>query len=196
MIASYEQTFAANSPVRMRNAFRFFRLISAPLPVTIEFGRGGRLEEKIESIDAGVYFRARPGSDDYTVLRITNPSTQAVKWVLADDEAGYDRAFGTVSVDSLVASSGVAHTNTQKTATVPSSQMLAANASRKYLSVQVPSGAAAGIAIRTDGGVAAADATSIEILPGESYTPLVAPIGIINMIRIGAADIAFNVTEG
>lgn len=98
MILSYEQTFAANAPVRIRTAFRFFRLISAPAAVTIEFGRGGRLEEKIESIDAGVWFRARPGSPDYAILKITNPGLQAVKWVLADDDAGYDRAFGSVSI--------------------------------------------------------------------------------------------------
>lgn len=198
MIKSYSQTFDQNTPLRMRTAFRFFRLLSAPLPVTIEFGRAGALTDMIESIDAGVYFRARPGSDDYTILKITNPSLQAVKFVLADDDAGFDRAFGTVSVDSIAALSGVAETNTLGSATAASVLLSAANLSRKYCSLQVPSGAAAGVWIRTDGGAATSAAPSIEILPGQTWAPLVPPTGQINVIRdAGAgANIAFSWTEG
>lgn len=91
---------------------------------------------------------------------------------------------------------GVTLTPNTKTAAAASAQALAANASRKVLKVQLQSSAVNSIFIHSNGGPAVADTTCWELLPGQSWEPIVPPTGAIFVIRNGGVDIPFHVEEG
>lgn len=184
---------------------RWFELFSQVNPVNVRaYDNQGQMIANESQVSVG--FRIdRRGTDDkgrqlrpFARIEIDTTGNEAVGFFYSDGTTGY------VSRTDIADRTGrqlghlspAAHTNSAKTATNASAVMLAANASRSYLQVQVPSNQPAGIRIRTDGGVAVDDNTSIEILPGQSYAPLVPPSGAINVIRKGGVDILFNVTEG
>jgi hypothetical protein len=177
---------------------RYFRLLSTVNSVDVEIGIGGQLAARLIAVSAGAWVKIPENRRPFTEIKITTGANENVKAVVSDGEVGYDLAGADVTDRAgrqLGTLSGAAHTPASKVAGAASSQMLAANGSRRYLAVQVPDTAAAAIAINTGGGTAVADTTCTKINPGEMFEPAVPPTGAINMIRFGGADITFHVIE-
>lgn len=146
--------------------------------------------------DTLTYLVGPEGADSYNILA----AAAVIGHVIVDNEVEIKNDVGNpVPVNGTItvaaAPVGSAHVNAKKTATNASAAALAANAARKYLSMQNPSDTEY-VYFRTDGGSAVADATSHKLYPGQSYEPRVAPVGAINIIRGGAVNVDITVTEG
>ncbi len=132
----------------------------------------------------------------FKAIRITNEEAAGtITGELLIGEGGFDddRISGSVSVSAAIP--GVAHTTAKKTVTNASGTMLAANASRAYLFIQNQS-ATGVLYIKTDGGTAVADATCVQLNPGDVYEPSVPPTGAISAIGSIASNPDIHVIEG
>lgn len=156
-------------------------------------------------LNAGAPFsgvRISGGDPDDTIQVLVGPSDAyaresaaqvVIGHVIVDNEVEVKNDAGNpLAVTGNVKAAG--HTNAKVTAGAASADALAANAARKYLSIQNPSDTEY-VYFRTDGGVAVADATAHKLYPGQSYEPAVPPTGKITCIRGGVVDVDFTVTE-
>ncbi len=70
---------------------RFFRLLSTVNPVDVRLHTAGPTSLALQ-VEKGFYSR-----EPFDKISITTGASESVKFVVADDEAGYDRSFTTVS---------------------------------------------------------------------------------------------------
>lgn len=77
--------------------FRYFKLLYAPLPVTIRWGVNG-CTNQLTNVLPGRGFRAAPGEPDFGRLEIINPVNQLIIAEFSDGDSINDRVVGEVSV--------------------------------------------------------------------------------------------------
>lgn len=99
-----------------------------------------------------------------------------------------------VTGGSTAPPTGVTYTQLNKTVTNSSASLLASNASRKYLQVQ-NFDASGIIYVRCDGN-AATTTTSVVITAGETWAPLIPPVGACAAIGSIASNANVATTEG
>jgi hypothetical protein len=166
----------------------YFKLLAATIACDVELWNGGRRVLDARSSSQGFYQRT-----DFDKVVITPTSgTPAITFLAAGDEGGNDSLSGSVGISSPAI--GVAHSPSAQVAGAASAQILAANASRRYLAIQNQS-ATEDAYVHTNGGPAAVNSTSTRIRPGETWEPPVAPTGAIFAIRGAAANVDLNVIE-
>lgn len=96
-ITTIEQTIAADASgayrLILKLSGRYFRLLETVNPVDIQLGRGGKASEKLEGVEAGAWARIPAAAEPFDTIVITAAGAEAVKFVISDGEAGYDRLF-------------------------------------------------------------------------------------------------------
>lgn len=159
-----QQTFTAGQTVRQDGAGTFFRLLRTTGEVDIVFYRRGAEVARAEGMEAGYSENIPEGFD---ALLIASASGQEVKWATRQGgEIRYDRIIGNVVVDNQASANGD-FSNTAKTITTTEGQVLAANASRRYLLIQNKDNTG-NIYIKFGAG-AATVANGLKLEPGEAY---------------------------
>lgn len=166
-----------------------------PVDVVLYDGDGNVLAREPQA-QGGDYWDRRD-KIPFSRFEITTGALEAVTFVVSDAEGGTKRVSADVAdrpSRQLGTLNGAAHANNAKVAGAASAQALAANPLRKYLGIQNQD-AVEKIFVRTDGGVAAPNSTSMRVDPGLLWEPPVPPTGQINIIRGGGVDVAVQVTE-
>ena len=151
--------------------------------------------------DSGESVTLKPGQSilterPFSKIDLTNKmgvASLAGTLVIGAGQLNDSNVQGTVTV--LATTNNGAHVNTKVTVAAASTLLRAAVAAPRHLLIQVPDTAAQPVWIRTDGGVAVADATAIKLRPGDSYEPAMIPTGQINAIS-GAGNIDVQITTG
>lgn len=158
---TYSQSITGGQFVRMNTPGTFFRLLSSSAPVDVRFYRNGAEVASASGMEAGY---AEDFTEAFDAIEIATASTQTPKWaVRLGGSIRYDRMAGIVDVSNV----GGDFTNTPETVTNADSQMLPANAARRYLLIQNKDGAGS-IFIKFGAG-AATVANGLRIGPGGSY---------------------------
>lgn len=141
----------------------FFRLLDATGPVDITFYSQGKEVSEAENIGEGFAEKFRSGTFDR--VRITSATTQALQFVIRlGADVFYDKPpTGAVTIANV----NGAFSQSQKTVTNASGQLLAANAQRRYLLIQ--NNDSGGAIYVTLDGTAATTAKGIKIDAGASY---------------------------
>lgn len=141
----------------------FFRLLEASGPVDITFYSQGKEVSEAENIGEGFAEKFRTGQFDR--VRITSATTQALQFVIRlGADVFYDKPpTGSVTVENVNGD----FSQSQKTVTNASGQLLAANAARRYLLIQ--NNDSGGDIYVTLDGTAATTAKGIKITAGGSY---------------------------
>lgn len=178
----------------------YFELLAVVNPVDVVlYAEGDRVIARDENVSTG-YFHERRGLEPFVRVEITTDANEEVTFLHTDGTSG---SRGSTDVSDRagrqlgIVSQAGAHTHTAPNAGAAAANALAANTNRKYLLVQNPSTARTSIWVRCDGTAASAAAGSIELLPGGSYEPRVAPTGAVSIINGDAgANIAVTVVEG
>lgn len=184
---------------------RYFEILSAPAAVDVkiyvEDGAGGeRLVGSESSIDAGFFHIRAIGNvllEPFSRIEITNSVSQATKFLFSDGLSGNRSVPADITDDAtriLGTLAPAAFTTAKKTVTNASGTLLAANTARKYLFIQNQS-ATGVIYIKCDGATAVADATGIQLQPGDVYEPAVPPTGLIAAIGSIASNPDVHVIE-
>jgi hypothetical protein len=162
-------TITAGQTVEFFEPGDFFRVMEADNPLTVIFYSAGKEVARADGVLEGYAERFRGGQFDR--VWVSSATTQVLQLVtrLGNDVA-YDKAptgatTVTNTVTVVVEPDPVAQA--QRTVTNASAQMIAANATRRYLFVQ--NNDATGVIYLNVAGAAATVANGIRILPGESF---------------------------
>lgn len=157
-------SLASGTAWQIEGAGNFFRLLSTSGAVRVEFYRNGSLVSVTDNVHAGFW---RESAKPFDRVRLTNMSggTNTLEVVIDSDRIGYDR----VSISGNIIAQAKNGTPTQAAATVTTAaaNLLAANASRRYMLIQNKD-AAGNIWINLQG-TAATQTNGIKIGPGQSY---------------------------
>ncbi len=153
-------TFAAGESRLFHLSGSYFELIDAPATVDVVLtdvngAQRGRM------IAAEASFNLK--NTEFDTIQLTSATAQTVRFAYGSGEAGTRRAAGSVNI----ANTAGAFTQSQKTVTNASAQLLASNTTRRYLLIQ--NNDAAGILYVTLDGTAATAAKGIQIPAGGSY---------------------------
>lgn len=195
MIKTLSQAYAAGVPVKYSIPASNFRLLTLSLaaPVTIRFYKNGSVvSEAVDMLD-GFAQEDQP----FDAVEIVSATAQTVVVVIADGHVKYDRFSGSVSVTNFPAAVAVngPMSNAGKTVTNASAQLLAANASRRFLMIQNKD-AAGNIFVTLDGS-AATTANGVKIVPGGSLIlDIYTPTGAVMAIGDIASNANIVVVEG
>lgn len=94
---TYSQTLAAGSTLPIHATIKFFRIISAPDPVTVRFWRHGAQISIAEAVGVGFWSKPRTAFDR---VEIYSATAQTLSVVVGDGDGGYDRmsVYGQVEV--------------------------------------------------------------------------------------------------
>jgi hypothetical protein len=157
------KTLAASEAWEVREAGRFFRLLSSAGPVKLDFYRNGSFLSSIENVQGGIW---RESQEVFDRVRITDQSggSNAVEVLIDSEHVGYDRLSISGNVTSQPANG--APSQAAVTVTNVNASMLAANANRRWLLIQNKSASGA-IYISFNG--AATAANGIKLSPGQSW---------------------------
>lgn len=154
-------SMTAAGSVEFNEPGRFFRLLSATDAVDVFFYRQGQEIARAEGITGGY---AESFDQVFDRFKITSSAAQSVQFV---SRLGSSVSFDTPPNGNVtVTNVNGAFSNAQKTVTNASGQVLAANASRRYLLIQ-NNDTAGNVFVRLDG-VAATVSTGIKLVPGAS----------------------------
>lgn len=171
----------AGVPLTLDLIGNYFHLLETTSGVDIEFMRGGAVVSTSLNMEFG--FFAKP-SDGFTQLSFTSAANQPVKIAVGIGDGGYNRMTGTVQI---LESRGV-YTQSQKTVTSASAELLAANLLRNVAVIQ--NNDASGSVYVTLDGTAATVAKGLKIAPGGVLVldkfPPVAAINAIGSIASNA----------
>lgn len=130
-----KNTLAGGGGWEIHEAAGFFRLLSTTGVVKVSFFRNGSLVSEVENVSGGFW---RRGPIDRVIILDQSAASNTVEVMQDVQEVGYDRSAGSVSVTGqvLVANDDFAFGQTQSTVTTTAANLLAANASRRYLMIQ------------------------------------------------------------
>lgn len=185
---TYTEDFTAGQVKKWTDAGNYLRIMKASAPVDVRLYRGGRVLAIAEQVNASFYAKPEGGFD---AVELVSATAQTVKIGIADGEGGENVLSGTVSIQN----NNGALSNTQKTVTNASAQLLAANANRRYLLIQNKD--TAGKVYVNLGGAAATVGNGLLIPPGGSYVAeIFAPTGAIFAIGDIASNANVVVVEG
>lgn len=154
----YTLTIAANQSQNLLVNGQFFKLLSVTGAVTIESSFG-----KLEGLISGQGLENTP----FNTLLLTDASgaSNTIK-ILIGDENFIDGFTGNIAITANKVAQSSSYTNTARTVTNASAQMIAANAARQYLLIQNKDG---GGNIFINFGSAATLANGIRIVPGGNF---------------------------
>lgn len=182
----YEFTLAGNASRRIQVAGRYFKILAADgeLSVTAPFGT-------LSPLTSGQGLENTP----FNELYVTDVSgvSNTIRIVVASEKF-IDGSLGDVAVTSTKAPTLANVTSAAANVTNASGNLLAANATRQYLFVQ--NNDSTGIVYLNLAGAVATAANSIKLMPGESFEPPYAPVGVITAIGSIAANGNVIVVEG
>lgn len=158
-----ETPFTAGERKEFYDPGDFFRLLAATDPVTVTFYRNGAEVAEADHVGEGYAEKFRlEGFDRFAIVSATAQTLQFVA------RLGNDVLYDTPPTgDVQVTNVNGAFTQSQKTVTNASAQLLAANAQRRYLLIQ--NNDASGDVYINLTGVAATTANGIKIAAGGSY---------------------------
>lgn len=164
----------------------YFELLSTVNPVDLKFfdAKGDVISDE-RQVSAGQWVDRRGNGPDgkplthFVRFEITTGASEAVKFTATDGTSG--SRVAPTAITSNVQPLGLSHIQAKVAVTNASGTLLAANATRRFVSVQNPS-AAGNIWIRTDGAAAVADATCFKVEPGQVWEPIVPPLAAIKAI--------------
>ncbi len=158
-----QTTIAAGERKEYYDPGDFFRLLAATNPVTVTFYRNGAEVAEAEGVGEGYAEKFRV--DGFDRFAIESATTQTLKFVA---RLGNDVAYDTPpNGDVTITNVNGAFTQSQKTVTNASGQLLAANAQRRYLLIQ--NNDASGDIFVNLTGAAATTGNGIKIAAGGSY---------------------------
>lgn len=191
------QNLAAGVPLEINDKGDFFRILgSAAEDLTVSFLKAGREIGRAEAVGAGYWERI-----DFDEVIVTSTAGGLVRVVTREGaEVGYDRAVGAVNVTGTITTqvANGAFSNSGPAVSAGGSQLLPANANRRYLLVQNNHGTQ-NVWVRVDGsglniateGVKLGPGASLEI-QGRAPTGSVHAITTVNI----AAGAGVVVVEG
>lgn len=152
------QSVVAGTPATFGSG-RVFNLLQASNPVSITLEtkstRGGQTNvRKFTNIPAGSKFTLRPGDQDWTFLRLSSAVNQSVTLFVGDDDMTFSNAVTVtgVAVVSINPSSTVADQAPINPTVTGQHTLIAANATRKRVTVYADPTNTATVYIRTAGG--------------------------------------------
>lgn len=193
---TFQQTFTGATTWKLAVPGSYFTILDCTNAVSVRFYLGGKKLDlgEISSLLAGLEVLPKKNDAlgyafDHVEVDVSGADTVTIG--IGNGEARYNRSAGTVSVSNV----NGAFTNTNQTVGVASAQLLAANASRRYLLIQNLH-ASQRIWVTLDG-TAATTAKGILILAGGSYECQgYAPTGAIYAIGETGANAAVVTVEG
>lgn len=176
----------------------FFMLIDTTAPLDVSLVRGGVIQEKAESVEAGFKATGRAenesnGARYFDEARLISATTQTVKVGVSDGSGGYDRALGEVTSEPKLTQSAAAPVGID--ALVTNGVCFAGNVARaavaaEYPHVQLFNPAASGKTLYIDG-LVMSKGTSGAIYVGRYDTALITLSGNgVNQEFGGAASVA------
>jgi hypothetical protein len=115
------ETFTASKSWQLTG--HFFRLLSTVSPVDVFLHKTGQPASVARAVEKGFYSR-----EEFDKITIVTSASEAVKFVIADEEAGYDRSFTTVAQASQLTNAPEVTVGNGAAA-----EALAAAASRTYI---------------------------------------------------------------
>lgn len=175
----YDFTIPANGVYRLLVAGDYFKLMTAAGAVNVQAEWG-----ELRGLLAGQGLEATPFG--YLVFTDVSGASNPVR-VFVGDEKFIDGLGGTVNVGTNAVPKSAAFSNTAKTVTNASAQLLAANAARQYLLIQNQD--PSGILWIGFGAGAVTTANGVRIIPGGAYEL----VGVCSTQAIQAiGDIASN----
>jgi hypothetical protein len=138
---------------------RIFNVLQASSPVSIiletKSTRGGQTNvRKFSNIPAGSKFTLKPTDEDWTYLRLTSAVNQSVTLFVGDDDMTFSNAVTVtgVAVVSVNPSSTVADTAPISPSATGQHPLVAANATRKRVTIYADPANTATVYIRVAGG--------------------------------------------
>lgn len=192
----FNETLAAGAAgaKEINEAGDFLRVLSAVAEdLTLVFYKDGREVGQVQAIGAGYSEQVA-----FDRVRVTSTAGGAVAIVTRmGARVLYDKPVGSVTVAGTITAQDANGAFTQAAATVnaATTQLLAANASRRYLQIQ-NNDAALTIYVTLDG-TAATTAKGLKLGPGQSLEIQGrAPTGAINAINSSGSNTAVVVVEG
>jgi len=133
MSGTLSQALGAGQVWQLQTGGDYFRLISAPSSVNVDFYRGGAKVSQAVGMDTGFYCQPEGGFDR---VDITSPVAQTVKIMILDGDGGYDHF--NVDLTSSLANLAIAQAATVSDSApvvvgVAATALVAANSARKGL---------------------------------------------------------------
>lgn len=133
MSGTLSQQLTAGQVWQLQTGGSYFRLVSAPAAVNVDFYRAGAKISQAVGMDTGFYCMPEGGFDR---VDIASPTAQTVKIMLLDGDGGYDRfnvditsALANLAIAQAVAVTDAAAVSVGVAATL----LVAANSARKGL---------------------------------------------------------------
>ena len=154
--ATYQFDIPANGSFRLLATGQFFRIISALGTVNVNTANAN-----LKGLNTGDGQEKTPF--DFILFTDTTGATNTVKVVVAD-QAFLNSPQNNTAITANKTTISASFTNTQKTVTNASAQLLAGNTARQYLLIQ--NNDPTGIIYVSFGATAATANTGIRILPG------------------------------
>lgn len=193
---TFTQSFTASTTWTLNVPGKYFTTLACGNPINVRFYKGGSQLDlgQISQLLAGLEVTLGNIDDTQAAfdrIEIDVTGSDTIQVGIGNGQARYNRSQGSVAVTNVRGTL----TNTQKTVTNASGQLLAANAVRSYLLIQ-NNDTSADIYVRLDGGTATT-ATGVKIAAGGSYELVgFAPTGAITAIGSIASNANVVVVEG
>lgn len=161
---TYRQTFAGAATWELNVSGQYFTTLECDNPVNVRLYKGGSMLNlgEIKGLLAGLEI----SEVDFDRVQVETTAADTVQIGIGNGNARYNRQNAAVAITSTLQPKSGAFSNTQKTVTTASAQLVAFNVDRQYLLIQNKD-AAGDIYVRF--GVAATVATGVKIGPGGSY---------------------------
>lgn len=154
----YTLTIPANQSQNLLISGQFFKLLAVTGGVTVESTFG-----KLEGLLSGQGLEKTPF--DQLLLTDTSGASNTIK-ILIGDENFIDGFTGNIAISANRVTQSSSFTNTARTVTNASAQLIAANAARQYVLIQNKDGAGN---IFVNFGSAATVGNGLRITPGGNY---------------------------
>lgn len=166
---TFEQTFAGATTWRLDVPGKYFTILECTAAVNVTFFKGGKKLElgQISALLAGLEVTLGEIDDPESAfdrVEVGMSGANTVKIGIGNGQARYNRSQGSVQITNFNGSVA----NTAKTVTTTSAQLVAANASRRYLLIQNKD--AAGVIYVNFGAGAATTANGVKIAAGGSFS--------------------------
>lgn len=190
LLQTVEQTVGAGAELKQHTRAQFMRVLEGG-GLDISILKGGAIVGQASGVDSGFYIKAGEVFDE---VRIYSAVAQVVKFTLGNAEVGSADAVS-VSGDVSVVLPVVPFVQTAQAITAASAQLLAANASRKFLMIQNRDTAVN--AYLNLSGDAATVAAGIKLAPGASLVlDVCCPNEAIFLIGDAAGTVDLVAVEG
>lgn len=195
---TYRQTFAAAQTWELNVPGKYFTTLECTLSVNVRFYLGGKMLDmgEIKGLLAGLEVTLGEIDDTQPAFDRVQIDVQAgdtVQIGIGNGQARYNRGAATVTV-SQNSQTKATFSNTAKTVTTASAQMVADNAARQYLLIQNKDATGN---VWVNFGAAATQANGVKIAPGGAWeTSSVTPTNAVHAIGDIASNANIVLVEG